>query len=193
MSLLETPDVDAGLGLYPVVRGAEQGLDGDTETVVLRPQSVPGQTLALLSEVVQEDLVQPVPLASSHLPPRLPEDLLAGGVEAEGRGQVLLQYEAPGLGEEETDDGGVEEGQPAGRTGAGGGMVQVRGRIVVVTDQVWRHREILLARQTHHAGVVSSFHLQENGGGQTVEIIELESKQTLRAVLSDSRTEARMN
>ena len=111
----------------------EQGLHCDTETVVLRPQSVPGQTLALLSQMVQEDLVQSVPLTSSHLPPGLVVDLLAGAEQPEGRGQVLLQYEAPGLGEQETDNGGVEEGETAGGTGAGGGMVQVLTIISVST------------------------------------------------------------
>ena len=37
-----------------------------------------------------------------------------------------------------------------------------------MTDQVGRHREILLPRQSHHAGVVAGLHLQEDGGVSTI-------------------------
>ena len=136
VSLLETPDEDAGTGLEPVAGGAQQSLHSQTQLVVLRPESVPGETLPLLGEVVEDHLVQSVSLHPRHLPPRLPVHLQAGAEQPEGRGQVLLDDEAPGLGEQEADDGGVEEGEGAGMTRADRGVVQVLTIISVITPVI---------------------------------------------------------
>ena len=80
---------------------------------------------------------------------------MGGTVETQGGGEVLLQDETPGLREEKAEEGGVEEREVTEVAGTGGEMVEVGRRVVVVTDQVGRHGEVILAWLTHHTTVVA--------------------------------------
>ena len=72
---------------------------------------------------------------------------------------VLLEDEAPGLGEHDLEDDLVEERKVAWRTVTRVRMVEEAWRIVVVSHQGGRHGSVILSWQLHYTGGICAFSL----------------------------------